>query len=593
MTDPNVLAAYHTSDAAKRFLRKRHRSEGLFKLFGILAISLAVIALLALMWSIGSSAYRVVNEHYALIETEITLAPDEQARIDDPDPELKPNLITVVKTAMRGEFEGLTRRDRRELYEIVSGDAGLELGAEVKADPSLVGQTRQTRMLLSDDAQLFIKGYFGDLEVEDGNGILSVTGTTGEVEVFVGANAFTDALGSVKTDLIRRSERLRRQSARQQAGIDAMDSRLARPDATAEERVADEAAREGFVSQRDRLAAEAAELERRAAEPSGNEPLNDTLPSYFVYVNGGKIKLTSVSNERATGTVLLPLQGDADAQSGDWQLVRFERPEADRKITDKQALWLDKLRNDGKTESVVNMRLFNAGDSREAELAGIWGGLVGSFWTMLVTFLLAFPIGVLAAIYLEEFAPKNTLTDFIEVNINNLAAIPSIIFGLFGLVVFIGFFGVPRSTPFVGGAVLALMSLPTIIIAARASIRAVPPSIRDAALGLGASKVQTVFHHVLPLAMPGIMTGTIIAMAQALGETAPLIMIGMVGFFADVSTGPTSATTVMPALIYIWSDYPQNLFEAKTAMAIVILLLFLIAMNMFAIFLRKRFERRW
>jgi phosphate transport system permease protein len=212
---------------------------------------------------------------------------------------------------------------------------------------------------------------------------------------------------------------------------------------------------------------------------------------------------------------------------------------------------------------------------------------------MLVTFVLAFPIGVSAAIYLEEFAPKNKLTDFIEVNINNLAAVPSIVFGLLGLSLFLGVFGVPRSAPIAGGLVLALMTLPTIIIASRAAIRAVPPSIRDAAVGLGASPIQASFHHVLPLAMPGILTGTIIGMAQALGETAPLIMIGMVAFIVDVPQGITDSASVLPVQVFRWSDFPERAFEARTAAAICVLLLFLVVMNAIAVFLRKRFERRW
>src|SRR5690606_20144633 len=233
------------------------------------------------------------------------------------------------------------------------------------------------------------------------------------------------------------------------------------------------------------------------------------------------------------------------------------------------------------------------GDSREPEMAGLWGAVVGSFFTMLVTLALSFPIGVAAAIYLEEFAPKNRFTDFIEVNINNLAAVPSIIFGLLGLAVFIGFFGMPRSVPLVGGIVLTLMTLPTIIISARAAIKAVPPSIREAALGLGASKMQVVLHHVLPLAMPGMLTGAIIGMAQALGETAPLLMIGMVAFIVDIPSGPVSPATVLPVQIYLWADSPEASFVALTSAAIMVLLTFLIMMNTFAVILRKRLERRW
>ncbi len=218
---------------------------------------------------------------------------------------------------------------------------------------------------------------------------------------------------------------------------------------------------------------------------------------------------------------------------------------------------------------------------------------MGTALTLFVTLILSLPIGVMAAIYLEEFAPKNWFTDIIEVNINNLAAVPSIVFGLLGLAVFLNFASLPRSAPLVGGMVLALMSLPTIIIATRAAIKAVPPSIKEAALGVGASQQQAVFHHVLPLAMPGIMTGTIIAMAQALGETAPLLMIGMVAFIVDVPTGITDAATVLPVQIYLWSDLPELAFQYKTAAAIVVLLCFLFVMNGTAIWLRKRFERRW
>jgi phosphate transport system permease protein len=276
----------------------------------------------------------------------------------------------------------------------------------------------------------------------------------------------------------------------------------------------------------------------------------------------------------------------------------LELPQAGRRVTDQQIVWIEQLREAGRIERAFNWRFFTAPDSRDAELAGLYGALIGTAWTMLVTFLLAFPIGVAASIYLEEFAPKNRLTGFIEVNINNLAAVPSIVFGLLGLAVVLPLFNALvglnlRSAPLVGGAVMALMSLPTIIIASRAAIKAVPPSIREAALGVGASKLQTSFHHVLPLAMPGIMTGTIIALAQALGETAPLIMIGMVAFIVDVPTGVTSSATVLPVQVFRWADFPEKLFEFKTALAIVTLLAFLVVMNGLAVVLRKRFERRW
>ncbi|MEM6490316.1 MAG: phosphate ABC transporter permease PstA, partial [Pseudomonadota bacterium] len=260
---------------------------------------------------------------------------------------------------------------------------------------------------------------------------------------------------------------------------------------------------------------------------------------------------------------------------------------------DNQLGWWNQLKDDGRIVSGFNTTLLSGAHSSEAELAGIYGALIGSFLTLTVTLALAFPIGVAAAIYLEEFAPKNRFTDIIEVNINNLAAVPSIIFGLLGLAMLINFFGVPRSTPLVGGMVLALMTLPTVIIAARAALKAVPPSIREAALAVGASKVQSITHHVLPLAMPGILTGTIIGMAQALGETAPLLLIGMNAYIASIPGGFTDVATVLPVQIFIWANEPARAFVERTSAGIMVLLTFLVAMNLLAVLLRKRFERRW
>jgi len=254
---------------------------------------------------------------------------------------------------------------------------------------------------------------------------------------------------------------------------------------------------------------------------------------------------------------------------------------------------MEQLRSSGVIEKSIAWRFFTSGDSREAELAGLKGALVGSLLTVAVALLLALPLGIAAAIYLEQFAPKNKLTDIIEVNINNLAAVPSIIFGLLGLAVFLNFFGLPRSAPVAGGLVLALLVLPTIIIAARAALKAVPPSITEAALGVGASKQQAVFQHVLPLAIPGILTGTILGLARAFGETAPLLMIGMVAFIADVPQGFEDAATVLPVQIYLWSDLPEIAFQSKTAAAILVLMVVLFGLNAIAIYLRKRFERRW
>jgi phosphate transport system permease protein len=268
-------------------------------------------------------------------------------------------------------------------------------------------------------------------------------------------------------------------------------------------------------------------------------------------------------------------------------------PESERRLSNEQLTWINRLEEQGRIRKQFNTIFFTAGDSREPELAGIWGAVSGSFFTLVVTLLLSFPVGVAAAVYLEEYAPKNRWTDLIEININNLAAVPSIVFGLLGLAVFLNFFGLPRSAPVVGGLVLTLMTLPVIIIASRASLQSVPPSIREAALGVGASKMQMVIHHVMPLALPGMLTGTIIGMARALGETAPLLMIGMVAFIVDIPGGFADPATVLPVQIYLWADSPERAFVERTSAAIIILLAFLLLMNAAAIVLRKKFERRW
>ncbi len=245
------------------------------------------------------------------------------------------------------------------------------------------------------------------------------------------------------------------------------------------------------------------------------------------------------------------------------------------------------------TRTVFNGNFLSASDATDSSVVGIWGALKGSFLTILVTMALAFPVGVLAALYLEEFAARNRWTDMIEVSINNLAAVPSIIFGLLGLAVFLNFMHLPRSAPLVGGLTLALMTMPVIVIAGRNAIKSVPPSIRDAALGVGASKMQVVFHHVLPLALPGILTGTIIGMARALGETAPLLMIGMRAFIASPPSGITEPASVLPVQIFLWSDEVDRGFVEKTSAAIIVLLIFMLLMNGLAIYLRNKFERRW
>jgi phosphate transport system permease protein len=461
--------------------------------------------------------------HYSLVlEVPVTAA--------EVDPEGKRNVETLrsadyfglAREALSASVPGIEgRRARRELSDLLSTGAADRLRERVLANPELVGQTVTARLLLSDDADLYLKGSETKIDArQDTRGIATPSGTTGEITI-----------SSTEADF--------------------------------------------------------------APDLATGQDLGPLLPSKLVAINGGLVKLTKLEPSRATGEVLLPLQSTEPAPRGAWQVVTYVTPEANRKVSDRTVAYLERLEAEGRVERHFNWLFLTRGDSREPELAGILGALVGSALMLAVTLVLCVPIGVLAAIYLEEFAPKNRFTNVIEININNLAAVPSIVFGLLGLAVFLNFFGLPRSAPLVGGLVLALLVLPTIIIAARAALRAVPPSIKEAALGVGASHQQAVFHHVLPLAMPGILTGTIIGMAHALGETAPLLMIGMVAFIVDVPGGLTEAATVLPVQIYLWSDLPEAAFQAKTAAAIIVLLVFLFLMNGAAIWLRRRFEKRW
>ena len=314
------------------------------------------------------------------------------------------------------------------------------------------------------------------------------------------------------------------------------------------------------------------------------------------FSDGVRVQLRQMvmDNPSLIGTTqTVPVLAAADIDSAYKGQIDLSVPEANRKVSDRQFAWIKKLSDEGIMSEAFNWGLFTNGASSRPETSGLGVALVGSFYMMMIVLVLALPIGVAASIYLEEYAKKNRLTDLIEVNINNLAAVPSIVFGLLGLAVFINFFNLPRSASIVGGLVLTLMTLPTIIIATRSALRAVPPSIRSAALGLGASKTQMVFHHVLPLAAPGILTGTIIGLAQALGETAPLLLIGMVAFVANMPATPMDPATALPVQIFMWANEAERAFVERTSGAIIVLLLFLAVMNIAAIILRRRFERRW
>jgi len=304
-----------------------------------------------------------------------------------------------------------------------------------------------------------------------------------------------------------------------------------------------------------------------------------------------KIVNSDISVVSTTREIWLPASSNADLFAKGQ--IEESTPESERKLTDKQISWLKKLKADGRMTAKFNSGFLTQGDSRTPERAGFWGAMVGSALTLIICLLVSFPLGVMTAVYLEEFARKGKFVDLIEVNINNLAAVPSIVFGLLGLAVYINTMHLPRSASLVGGMTLALMILPVIIIATRSALKSIPDSIRDAARALGASPLQVVWHHTLPLSMPGIMTGTILGMARAIGETAPLLMIGMVAFVADIPSGFTSPATVMPVQIYLWASSPEAGFAEKTAAGILVLLVLLLAMNALAIYLRKRFEVRW
>ncbi|MCB9945530.1 MAG: phosphate ABC transporter permease PstA [Geminicoccaceae bacterium] len=414
-------------------VRRRYARERRFRLMGLGAIGLALGLLAVLLLSVGTQGYKAFWQTYVTLDIDFARDRIDPEGTGDPAVIGKANFQELINGALYRMFPDVEgRRDRKALRGLVSSAAALDLREQVKADPSLIGQTVPVEMLASDDIDQLMKG----------------------------------------------------------------------------------------------------EIDRNLKE-------------------------------------------------------------SNRRVKDRELIWVDALAEQGRIETRFNTVLFTHGDSREPEQAGIWGAVVGSFYMMIVTLLLAAPIGIAAATYLEEFAPKSRMTDFIEVNINNLAAVPSIVFGLLGLAVFLQVFHLPRSAPLVGGLTLTLMTLPTIVVATRASLRSVPPSIREAALGMGASKVQTVAHHVLPLALPGILTGAIIGMAQALGETAPLLMIGMVAFIVDIPATPLDPATALPVQIYLWADSPERAFTERTAAAIMVLLAFLVIMNALAVILRRKFERKW
>ena len=331
-------------------------------------------------------------------------------------------------------------------------------------------------------------------------------------------------------------------------------------------------------------------------EFTGAKKRNERKAARSLLSNGSDLRLVNFvqkNTDKLNSIQKIKFALDDDADSFFRGYIKKETPEKQRRLNDIEINYLEKMNEAGIVTYEISDYLFFGSASRNAEMAGIKGAFIGSMLTLAVCFLIAFPLGVATAVYLEEFAPKNKFTELIEININNLAAVPSVVFGILGLAIFINLFGMPRSIPLIGGLVLALMTLPTIIISSRAAIKAVPPSIRDGALAIGASKMQATMHHVVPLAIPGMLTGTIIGMAQALGETAPLLMIGMVAFIVDIPGSITDPGTVLPVQIFMWADFAERMFVHKTSAAIIILLLFLMIMNGGAVWLRRKLERRW
>jgi phosphate transport system permease protein len=553
-------------------VKARYRSEARFRSYGLIALAITTAFLIFLLVDVARNGFPAFWQHQLVLDVTVPRDAVEANGKVDVQSIRAADYFPITRDAMKAAIPGIeSRSGERTLTRLLSSGAADELRETLVSDPSLVGKPLKTRLLLSDDADLYLKKPSAGISERTTRGIATPNGTTGTVTILSSANDFADDIVALK----------RLMSARVQV-IDTELARLGRSGGS-----------EAVTQRRTELETERKELSERVAAPKVEEELNDRLPSLLVAINGGLVKVTKLGDIRIEGVVLLPLSSTSDAQPGAWKMVTYSVPASNRKVTDEEVAFLERLKADGKVEQAFNTRFFTSGDSREPELAGVRGALMGTALTLLVTLALCLPIGVLAAIYLEEFARKTWFTDLIEININNLAAVPSIVFGLLGLAVFLNFFGLPRSAPLVGGLVLALLVLPTIIIAARAALKAVPPSIKEAALGVGASHQQAVFHHVLPLAMPGIMTGTIIGMAHALGETAPLLMIGMIAFIVDVPQSFTEAATVLPVQIYLWSDLPEQAFKAKTAAAIIVLLVFLFVMNGAAIWLRKRFERRW
>lgn len=586
MTDISQTPVVKVAGLAERrsLQKKRYATEGRFKYLGLGAIFVSIGFLFMLLTTIVGNGIPAFTYNYIKMPIDLTQA-------DASDPE-NADYGSQVRDAI-GEITPYLsgRNDRRLARGLISGGAAIELRKEIAENPDAIGQKSELYVPVSDFVDLYLKGLTAKSELTNPDTSIQISARQDTVDITLGSDVFGEFLARVKTTISDDADRINTQMVNLQLSLENQRSIVAnsQDDARVESAAASV---EQLENQITGLKTKYDALVVRRDNTTGREVLDEAMPSLLLRIGDGVIKVTEVEGTSAKGEVIIPLK-DTTADSGNWTMQQIFEAEENRKFKDKEVAIVDRFVEEDRIDTRWNTIFFTKGASREPELAGVWGAVVGSFFTMLITLALSFPLGVAAAIYLEEFAPKNKITAVIEVNINNLAAVPSIVFGLLGLAVFLNFFDLPRSAPLVGGMVLALMTLPTIIIASRAALKAVPPSIREAALGVGASKIQAVFHHVLPLAMPGILTGTIIGMAQALGETAPLLMIGMVAFVVDVPANIFDPSTVLPVQIYMWADFPEPGFQQKTAAAIMVLLGFLVLMNAIAVLLRKRFERRW
>jgi phosphate transport system permease protein len=580
MTDTNT--AFPIRERVERRLAKRYRAELRFRSAGLTAIGVAVAILCVLIGSIANEGLPAFTAHELVLPVSL-----ERELVDPEGDESEASLRRgsynrVLQDALREKFPGVTARgDLRNLFTLYTPLNATRLMDDVLEDPTLIGTPYVFTMPLADDLDLYLKGRLVEDRTLAVGGRLSVTPEADAVILRSSTGDFATLAAEI----------------RQTMGAEArvLEMRSEQVDQYAEQGPIEDAAR--LQAEADRHAVQAAALRQAALAENGFLPITTDMPSVIVEADGQAFRITELAVDGSMARAIALLGSGEIASASEWTLYVIDTPEARRRVSDQVIVWTRSLVDRGVIQAGFNTYLFTNADSREPELAGVKGALYGSILTMIITMFLSVPIGVFTAVYLEEYAPKNRFTDLIEVNINNLAAVPSIVFGLLGLAVFINAFGLPRSAPLVGGLVLSLMTLPTVIIATRAALKAVPPSIRQAALGIGASKTQSVFHHVLPLAAPGILTGSIIGLAQALGETAPLLMIGMVAFIADAPTlglsGFTEPATVMPVQIFLWSDGAERAFEARTAAAILILLVLMIGFNAVAIYLRRRFERRW